>query len=171
VKINIMAIDPGEATGVASLIGDEDMILHDSIIMPGENVLAWARGVIKFHMNRGNRLFIATERFISGSRTRGHTTQDAAPAIFHVIQQECEDHLNVIFTPQQAADAKIIATNTRLKQLGMFRSGEGHDNDASRHAVLCLAREFPQAYINMLQRHEIIDLTIPEGTSGNSPTR
>lgn len=155
-KINIVAIDPGDATGVAALTGDDDFITHSSIIIPGESLVPWLRGVFKFHNDLGDRLHLPMERFITGSRTRGHTVQDAAMMLFGVVEQMAKEDEHVVFYAQQAADAKRIADNDRLRKLEMFHSGEGHDNDATRHAILCLARLFPQAYIKLLMRHGII---------------
>lgn len=149
-KINIIAIDPGKSTGVAFLTGNDNFVVHSSLEMWHGNVARWLRGALNFHKGEDHQVIVAMEQFITGTRTRGHTVQNHASELFGVVKQMCEDE-GFEFAPQMAADAKKIAPDRRLRVLNMYHVGEGHDNDATRHALLCLMRKFPATYYKLLK--------------------
>lgn len=84
------------------------------------------------------RIKVAAERFVISSATARKT---AAPWSLEVIGQvrglAWKYGLGPV-TLQDAASAKNLVTNTRLKGLGLWhRGGEGHAMDALRHGAFC----------------------------------
>jgi len=64
------------------------------------------------------------------------------------IASQCD----ATFALQSRSEAKRIATNQLLKQLNWRKqTKDGHADDAARHLILTVLKEFPEAYMELLE--------------------
>lgn len=135
--MNVIAFDPGKATGVASYTSSEDF--YESSERPG----GWLGQVLDI---QGFLVGYPWDHVICESFTVNAGTakkdQGAYPDVFSLIgtirylawANGAEFHF------QTPGEAKSFATNDKLKRLGWYKGGAGHADDASRHLLTFLAK-------------------------------
>ena len=133
--MNVIAFDPGRATGVARLYEGEDF----SWQMDG----GWDGQVNELHdgIAWGVYSHVICESFTVNAGT-AKKDPSAYPDVFSLIgtirylawANGAEFHF------QTPAEAKSFATNDKLKRLGWYKGAPGHADDASRHLLTFLAK-------------------------------
>jgi hypothetical protein len=142
---HVLAVDPGKASGIIfmSLAGPEETptIIYSSESQPEEYGLA-----LNTFMNGWN-LFddftVVCERFTINAQTVRNSQAPYSLEQIGVLKHICREHG---YNPekiamQSPADAKAMFPNEALKKVGTwYVGGEGHANDAIRHALLRLVK-------------------------------
>jgi hypothetical protein len=141
----IFAVDPGKMTGFARWDNghfSSSMLEH----MPFLESM-WL--VLLMPQNRPDLVvcesFIITAQTLKKSRGENWSLEQIG-----AIRWMCHTH-GVPFKLQTPADAKSFVKNERLKELGWYKPGAGHDNDAARHLLLALARNDPPAFTALMR--------------------
>jgi hypothetical protein len=154
----IIGVDPGDSTGVATLI---DTKLFHAYQGPPGDALTLIELTIARH--RSSDVTIACERYVNmQTRGRGRTHQPTAQrvsgALEHIAkQQKCR------FVLQSPADAWGIASNELLRRVGMYQTnltvGQTDADDANmaaRHALLYLSHKHATLFADLLQRNGVV---------------
>lgn len=141
----ILAIDPGLTTGYA-LWGAPACPGFSSGMVKGRfEFYEWLYGLLTvWYKQPGSRPFqIVMERFTITVATAKKSPQpDPLYIIGHVEAIAHRD--GIPFEFQLPSQAMSFATNDKLKSVGWYKPGAGHDNDAARHLLLWMVRYPPK---------------------------
>ena len=136
--MNVIAFDPGKATGVAlsvTALYGEDFVSYQ---LDG----GWQGQV--FHLAAVDWAgfdHVICESFTVNAGT-AKKDQGAYPDVFSLIGtiRYLAYATGAEFHFQTPGEAKSFATNDKLKTLGWYKGGAGHADDASRHLLTFLAK-------------------------------
>lgn len=135
----ILAIDPGLATGIAKWWDG-----FESWIDPHPAVETTLTRLIPFMEA------VACETFTITARTMTLTRQNEPLELIGVVRYLCR-RADVPLFMQAPSDAKTFVPNLRLKHVGWYKPGAGHDNDAARHLLLYFANHQPKFFKQLLE--------------------
>lgn len=129
----VVAVDPGGTTGIAVWSPDLGLSLRE--IAPASNAVDWLADIA-----RGPKVTFVVERYIITPATAKMSQQHDALEIIGALKFIARkyNHPLVMQTP---AEAKKFSTDAKLKTVGWYQPGHGHARDASRHALLFLAKQ------------------------------
>lgn len=157
----VAGLDPGDSTGLLVL----RLIPEDNTAVPilryqgppAEALLRLellVREVGLWHEN----VLIAGERFTTTDRTGKRSAQPTPQRVLGAAEQLTYQYANAEFTLQSPADAKKLAPNDVLRDLGLYtrasdveRPDANDVNDAARHALLALARHQTSIFDTLLR--------------------
>lgn len=130
--VRVLAVDPGKMTGY--------VIYQDGKRTEGEAPAEEFVKIAEKLIETKEIDSVVCERFIISSQT-GKLSQAAwSLEQIGVLKYLCEKH-GAPFTLQNAADAKLFASEDRLKTLKWSKpKGAGHARDAQRHLLLYLVK-------------------------------
>jgi hypothetical protein len=141
----VLAVDPGKATGVVfmSWNGSDPVpnIILSKEVQPEEFALV-VETVLNSLRNEDN-FTVVCERFTINAQTVRNSQAPYSLEQIGVLKHLCRTNM---YDPekivlQSPADAKNMFPNPVLKKLGTWHvGGEGHANDAMRHALLRLVK-------------------------------
>jgi hypothetical protein len=137
----ILSVDPGKATGVALLVrvDKEEPTLSMSCEVQPEEFAEVVRNIIAEIGDDLSELQIVCEKFTINAQTVRNSqapfSLEQIGVLKQIMQDNGIDRESVVW--QTPADAKRMFPNEALKTLRYWhRGGEGHANDAIRHALL-----------------------------------
>ncbi len=128
----IVGVDPGSTTGWAFCNPDPEK----DIFVAGERPAMDAPLMFEHSLHQYPQVLIACERFTISMNTLKKTragSQDALDVIGAVRYLAAKYGWK--FERQDASAVKQLATDKRLRDLGMWTPGHGHANDAARHVL------------------------------------
>ncbi len=130
----IVAVDPGGTTGLALWSRTVGLSLRE-LDDPAHAVdwLADIAGQIDYGI-------FVVERYIITPATAKMSQQHDALEIIGAIKYLVRKHGHDLVM-QTPAEAKKFSTDAKLKNIGWYQPGQGHARDASRHALLFLAKQ------------------------------
>jgi hypothetical protein len=147
--IDIIGIDPGGTTGIAHVTEKHGFGVYEKT---PDNAITWVANWLNA-VQDDVTTYIACERYIIGRQTTRATRQsDALHVIGAIETAACK--CNTVFRLQSASDAKMI-TNDTLRRAKLYMPKMTHGNDAMRHAMLLILRQFPHVYQSLLTRGTI----------------
>lgn len=158
-RLWIVGLDPGNSTGLFGLRvhrTDVDVFLR----LQDEPAVALQRleSVVRDVAVWGESVLIAAERFTTSTRTGKLSAQPTPLKVLGAAEQLAYSYVNVEFTLQTPADAKKLAPNVRLRDVGFYTSADlvgrpdaDDVNDAARHALLALTRRRATAFDALLR--------------------
>jgi hypothetical protein len=141
----VLSIDPGKASGVALLSWDgtdgNPNILLSKEVQPEEFAIP-VETLLNSYKNEDS-LSVVCERFTINAQTVRNSQAPYSLEQIGVLKHLCRTNMydpeRIIF--QSPADAKAMFPNEALKKVGAWHvGGEGHANDAIRHALLRLVK-------------------------------
>jgi hypothetical protein len=141
----VLSIDPGKASGVALLSWDgtdeNPNILLSKEVQPEEFAIP-VETLLNSYRNEDS-LSVVCERFTINAQTVRNSQAPYSLEQIGVLKHLCRTNMydpeRIIF--QSPADAKAMFPNEALKKVGAWHvGGEGHANDAIRHAILRLVK-------------------------------
>jgi hypothetical protein len=146
----ILSVDPGKATGLALLewsLGSDPRIVKTAEAQPHEFASFVRESIslcLEFEMDLGTDLLVVCERFVINAQTARNSQAPYSLEQIGVLKQCLRDagidEESILW--QSPADAKAMFPNEALKKVGYWhRGGEGHAQDALRHALLCLVKK------------------------------
>jgi hypothetical protein len=141
----VLAVDPGKASGIVfmSLAGPEETptIIYASESQPEEYGLALNTFINGWNLYED--FTVVCERFTINAQTVRNSQAPYSLEQIGVLKHICREHG---YDPekiamQSPADAKAMFPNEALRKIGTWHvGGEGHANDAIRHALLRLVK-------------------------------
>lgn len=137
--MRILAVDPGLATGVATYENG----VFDSSIWPYPDVMMYLESTVPIVDA------VAFETFTITARTLKLSRQYEPLELIGLVKYLAWKH-DVEIVGQAPADAKSFVKNDRLKQLGWYAPGAGHDNDAARHLLLYIANHHRETFKELI---------------------
>lgn len=132
----IIALDPGLASGCAivRLSDDREISLIESLELDVKETWYWLEGALGLYGNTPGTEFVA-ETFIITTETAKKSQSPWSLRLLGVAEFLAAQY-STPFIEQTPAQAKRLVTNDMLRAGGVWhRGGEGHANDATRHAV------------------------------------
>lgn len=142
----VLGVDPGKASGIALVSwdpeeeGEELGLIYSLEVQPEEfaDEIKIGLGYMK-----NEPLYVACESFTINAQTAKNSQAPWSLENIGVLKHLCREAgypvENISF--QAPANAKSMFPNPTLKTLGTWhRGGEGHANDAIRHALLRLVK-------------------------------
>lgn len=146
---HIISVDPGKATGVCLVewSGSQDDV--PNVVMSGEvqpeEFAKWFETALSIAMslNQTENVSVVCERFTITAQTVRNSQAPYSLEQIGVLKHLCRtnefDPEKIVF--QSPVDAKSMFPNPQLKKVGTWHvGGEGHANDAIRHALLRLVK-------------------------------
>jgi hypothetical protein len=142
----VLSVDPGKATGVALLKledGEEPFIVYSGEAQPFE-FAEIVRLLFSSFDGEFHNLEIVCEKFTINAQTVRNSQAPFSLEQIGVLKQIMQDfdmdRESIVW--QMPVDAKRMFPNEALKTLKVWhRGGEGHANDALRHALLRLVKK------------------------------
>jgi len=139
----IFSVDPGKATGIALMswekdLGEEPELNYSCEVQPEE----FASEVrIGLGYMKNEPLYVACESFTINAQTAKNSqapwSLENIGILKHLCREAGYDPSRITFQPP--VNAKNMFPNPALKTLGYWhKGGQGHANDAIRHALLRL---------------------------------
>lgn len=141
----VLSIDPGKASGVCLLEWDE-VSDNPEVMYSGEPQPEEFAGVVVDLLNNLSHMqsfSVVCERFVINAQTIKNSQAPYSLEQIGVLKHLCRvsgfSVDDIAF--QSPVDAKTMFPNDKLKKIGTWhKGGEGHANDAIRHALLRLTR-------------------------------
>jgi hypothetical protein len=143
----ILSVDPGKATGIALITwsgGADDLpVKVYSMESQPEDFASDVRAMMAQYKNSPS-FKVVCERFIINAATVRNSQAPYSLEQIGVLKHLCREDG---YSPegiwmQNPVDAKNMFPNNALKKVGTWHvGGEGHANDAIRHALLALAKQ------------------------------
>jgi hypothetical protein len=141
----VLAVDPGKASGIVfmSLSGPEEtpIVIYAGESQPEEYGLVLNTFINGWKLN--DDFTVVCERFTINAQTVRNSQAPYSLEQIGVLKHICREHA---YDPekiamQSPADAKAMFPNEALRKVGTWHvGGEGHANDAMRHALLRLVK-------------------------------
>ena len=134
--INILALDPGETSGVAQMIREGDDSLTISQFQKNTSIIEWGVDAFDSLISFYTPSFVIIEDYrIYSWRTKEHTWASLhTPRLIGVV--ECLCRLKRIPLIKQSAQVgKAFVTDARLKEWNLYKVANPHSNDATRHLL------------------------------------
>lgn len=152
----VIGVDGGESTGVSVL---RDVKLFAIFQGPWADALEWLDDVVDRVTEPdfgALDVAIAAECFTHGAGSVRCSSQPRAGRVYAAVEDLARRH-EIEFAGQGPAEAKRIAPNELLRATGLYVTGrqlgtpDANDaNDATRHAVLFIARRRASAFARLL---------------------
>jgi hypothetical protein len=142
----VLSVDPGKATGVCVLVWDEEKDEVPSIQYSGEvqpEEFAEVIEVALFNLSHLDTFSVVCERFVINAQTVRNSQAPYSLEQIGVLKHLCRKNNFSVekIAFQNPVDAKTMFPNDKLKKIGTWhKGGEGHANDAIRHALLRFTR-------------------------------
>lgn len=142
--MNIIAVDPGETCGVATLddCGQIRISQHPWIVAVDEFVVPY--------LDKHPATLCSVERFTIGQRTVKMSRQPTALHVIGVIKTECRRR-RIAMVQYSPGDAKKLGGKKTQQRLGLYRPSEDHASDALAHLLLTLAKHDRRAFADLLK--------------------
>ena len=143
----LLAIDPGKLTGMVSVDLSTNQLNSSAEIDSWYSVCNTVENVLSEYPDT----IVVIERFTISKRTIEKTRQSEPIDIIGAVKYLCLKYQGKEPVQQTATDAKNFSTNDKLHNAGFWhKGGEGHANDAARHALLYVARN------NLIDAHLLL---------------
>lgn len=157
----IVGLDPGNSTGlhVLRLLPEHKIAMTVSRYQgPPAEALYRLELLVREAALRHGGILIAGERYTVTAETGKRSAQPTPLKVLGQAEQLTYQYTNVEFILQTPADAKKLASNERLRDLGFYthprdvNCPDANDvNDAARHALLALARRRASIFDELLR--------------------
>jgi hypothetical protein len=141
----VLSVDPGKATGIALLSfekGQEPEILYSGEAQPNEFAIIIRELMSRFDSDFSKVDFVCEKFTINAQTVRNSQAPyslEQIGVLKQIMQDFGVDRESIIW--QMPVDAKKMFPNEALKRVEIWhRGGEGHANDALRHALLRLVK-------------------------------
>lgn len=142
----ILSVDPGKSSGVACLFWDGTVenkpeIQYSEEVQPDEFALSVQKGLSSW--KSFDKFLVVCERFVINAQTVRNSQAPYSLEQIGVLKHICREQGYPIeqIKFQAPVDAKNMFPNPTLRELGIWhKGGEGHANDALRHALLGMVR-------------------------------
>jgi len=139
----VLSVDPGKATGVVLMSLDNDVATRilSAEVQP-EEFARYVNNILDGWKNYES-FTVVCERFTINAQTVRNSQAPYSLEQIGVLKHLCREAgysvENIVM--QSPADAKAMFPNEALKKVGTWHvGGEGHANDAMRHALLNLVK-------------------------------
>ena len=142
----VVGVDPGKASGIAVVEWDRESgtipVLKYSLETQPESFGDDVSTALAERAN-SDEFFVACESFVINAQTVRNSQAPWSLENIGVLKYICRVHkydpLQIAF--QAPVNAKTMFPNQALQKLGIWhKGGEGHANDAIRHALLRLVK-------------------------------
>jgi hypothetical protein len=147
----ILSVDPGGTTGWCTF--DAERFMSERIgPVPAEAEFADFLIRADHWLASNDRVTVVCERYVVSMETVKKSRGDVNWSMesIGVLRHLCRKYGHT-FVLQNVADAKKLASNELLKQVGWWARGQDHGRDAIRHLILWLATNRPDVFKLLVQ--------------------
>lgn len=139
----VLSVDPGKASGIVFMSLENDIPKKVASMESQPHEFAQNIDVFLSDWKQREDFVVVCERFTINAQTVRNSQAPYSLEQIGVLKHLCRsngyDPDSIIF--QSPADAKAMFPNEALKKIGTWHvGGEGHANDAMRHALLRLVK-------------------------------
>lgn len=139
----VLAVDPGKASGIVFMSLENETPKRVASMESQPHEFAQNIDVFLSDWKQREDFVVVCERFTINAQTVRNSQAPYSLEQIGVLKHLCRsngyDPDSIIF--QSPADAKAMFPNEALKKIGTWHvGGEGHANDAMRHALLRLVK-------------------------------
>lgn len=133
----LVAIDPGELSGYAVVDLETKEVIYSGELSESE-----VCDEVDYLLDHAvEDITIVMEKFTINAATHKKSPQPTAMYIIGAVRYLYRKYTGKTVILQTPADAKSFSTNDKLKAVGFWhKGGEGHANDAFRHALVYMVR-------------------------------
>jgi hypothetical protein len=132
----LIAIDPGELTGFVVVDTETAEVYFSGELSEFETC-----ELVESLLEEDPETSIVMEKFTINATTHKKSAQPTALYLIGAVRYLYRKSTGRILVLQTPADAKSFSTNDKLKAVGFWhKGGEGHANDAFRHALVYMVR-------------------------------
>ena len=132
----LIAIDPGLSTGFVVV----DRVTAE-VIESGELEEFEVSEKVEAYLSNDPDIYIVMEKFTINPETHKKSPQPTAMYLIGSVRYLYKKYTGRIVPLQTPADAKSFSDNKKIRAVGFWhKGGEGHANDAFRHALLYMVR-------------------------------
>lgn len=146
----LIAIDPGELTGLV-IVNKVTAEVHRSAELTEFEVTKLVEEFL--YLNPATE--VVMEKFTINPDTHKKSAQPTALYLIGAVRHLYMKYTGKVVPLQTPGDAKSFSTNDKLKAVGFWhKGGEGHANDAFRHALLYMVRtdrDFGTTLLNKIE--------------------
>ena len=142
----VLAVDPGKTSGVVFLTWTGDPsnspIIQYSMESSPEDYATHVLGALR-HWRNYDKFLVACERFVINAQTARNSQAPYSLEQIGILKHLCRENGYPVenIKLQAPVDAKNMFPNPTLKKLELWhKGGDGHANDALRHALLGMVR-------------------------------
>ena len=157
----VAGLDPGDSTGlfILKIVPEfNTAVLFDRYQGPPEGALLRLETLLRDAALWHQAVVIAGERFTVTDKTGKRSAQPTPLKVLGMAELLATQFADVEFTLQSPADAKKLAPNDVLRDMGFYTRAsdvglrDANDvNDAARHALLALMRRKASAFDELLR--------------------
>jgi hypothetical protein len=153
----IIAVDPGQSTGLAEILDEPEIGIQRGLIFQGtpREALVILNSRLQLHHDMGHTVIVACESFRQSGRAMVTPQPEALETSVRV--STIAEARGVRFLSQTPGDAKRVAPNALLQKTGLWvlprevAQKDANDvNDAMRHCVLAMSRYKATMYDRLL---------------------
>ncbi len=139
----VLAVDPGKASGIVFMSLENDIPTRVASMESQPHEFAQNIDIFLSDWKQREDFVVVCERFTINAQTVRNSqapySLEQIGVLKHLCRSKGYDPESIIF--QSPADAKAMFPNEALKKIGTWHvGGEGHANDAMRHALLRLVK-------------------------------
>jgi hypothetical protein len=134
----LLAFDPGLATGIALF----DLEKHELVLVDSKAADIAVTDMWNLIWAQKDNLEIAYERYIISQHTLKLSAQYEPLEVIGAIRFAAEP-LGIPFTGYTSSESKHFGTDAKLRKLKLSRPGPDHVRDATRIALLHIAKKHP----------------------------
>lgn len=128
----VVTVDPGKMTGLSGVYRDGTFFSLET------NFDQTCRHLIELANKYRGAMILVAESFIIGPQTVKNTQAPWSLELIGVARMVSRLYCGRDLHMQSPAEAKRFSSDQRLKNLGWYKSGKGHANDAARHLLLVM---------------------------------
>lgn len=134
----LMAIDPGETTGIRVFNGIRPIAWYQVICIDTASVSSALEQIEGLLIEHKPEIVVMEEYRVYAHRTRQHAGSDLFTArLIGALEAMLAKH-HVNWVKQTATQAKKFFTDVKLRAWGYYIPGKKHANDATRHGCYYL---------------------------------
>lgn len=132
--MTVIGVDPGGTTGIALWSRQQGLTMReiDDAAAAADWLADMARSIPK--------ATFVVERYIITPATAKMSQQHDALEIIGALKYVARKYGHGVVM-QSPSEAKTFSTDTKLKNVGWYKPGQGHARDASRHVMVYLAKQ------------------------------
>jgi hypothetical protein len=153
-KQAVVGIDPGNVTGCFGAIiymydnsPTWSLTTHEEL-RSATRVRDWLVHYVE-HVVETPNFVVGVERYVITPRTHKLSRQPAALEIIGVVTEVCNE-LHVDCRLQMKSEVVKLGSDVKLRGLGWYSPGQGHANDAARHALAALAHHDEAVFTSLI---------------------
>jgi hypothetical protein len=129
----IIAQDPGKKTGVKTYDTESGELWGDELDV--REYFTWLHNLVYAAQAGGKEVRFVSESFVITVQTAKNSAANWSLELIGVMKFLAWQYFRAEVTMQTSGVGKTFGTDAKLKVVGWYVKGHGHENDAARHLM------------------------------------